>query len=522
MDLTYEQRLRYAEMFDYYNVIDEYIRKHKALSYMQLDYDLVHGLTLFMLKPDFSFEDLERRTDVILSAMPAVKRIFEQPFIHLKEQDVIMPVEAVRIVNNSTLTHIASHSELWANVKNNEIKPEKLLTRTYEDNYGIYENLVFCNVVDEILSFARANIRFLKELVYTNRTIEINLLERVNHLNYFLALGKLHIGYSKSFDTYYAVALRCLNKLQFILSSIVPRLKRPVYKNNKIRPASLKIRKTNILSMHKEYHRVYKLAKYFACQNVTPVKEITDKEITSLKKSYFFFCQALCIFAIGHFNFACDEKKAFDFARTMPSFAFKGWTIDFKVAAYGGIRTLAVDVCKDVKYRIVLIPSVEYDNREALQTVKNAVAADEYVICSPFEESESNAVFIDIASIESFRRLQQLVLRGMIYADKERAECPFCNNKLIKSSEKSTDESPVYECGACRTEIYETRCAATNKLYYYTKLAGLKPPVFDGESWLAKRNAEGAMYFRNITDIDDENEPVCPHCGTVCSKTTAR
>ena len=307
MDLTYEQRLRFAEMRENYKAIEEYGGKTKALSYVQFDYDVVHGLTLFMLKPDFDFEELERHIDAVLAALPAIKRIFEQPFIHLKEQNVIMPVEAVRIVNNATLTHIASHSELWGNVKNAEIKPDKLLTRTYEDNYGIYENLVFCNVVDEILSFARANIRFLKELVYTNKTVEINLLERVNHLNYFLALGKLHIGYSKSFDAYYAIALRCLNKLQFIVGGIVPRLKRPVYKNNRKRPASLKIRKTNILSMHKEYHRVYRLAKYFAKQSALPVGEITEKDVVKLQNDYYFFCRALYIFAVGHFNFCCDE-----------------------------------------------------------------------------------------------------------------------------------------------------------------------------------------------------------------------
>lgn len=111
MDLTCEQRLRLLEMIDDYKVIDEYRRKRKVLNYVQFDYDVVHGLTLFTLDPDFSFADLEARADVVLSALPAIKRIFEQPFIHLKEHDVIMPVEAVRIVNNATLTHIASHSE---------------------------------------------------------------------------------------------------------------------------------------------------------------------------------------------------------------------------------------------------------------------------------------------------------------------------------------------------------------------------------------------------------------------------
>ncbi len=343
MDLTYEQRARLSGLIDDYKNIGAYRRKSKLMNYVQFDYDIVHEAALFMIEPELSFDALEESTDVILKALPSVKRIFAQPFIHLKERDVILPVESVRIVNNNTLNHIASHSELWEDVKRGEIKPKKLLSRTYEDDYGIYENKVFCNVVDEILCFTRANIRFLKELIYANQTIEINLLERVNHLNYFLALGKLHIGYSKSFGSYYAVAGRCLNKLQFIENAIVPRLKRPVYKNNKLRSANLRLRKTNILSMHKEYHRVYKLAKYFACRNaLKPVKEFTEKDAADLEKNYFFFCQTLLIFAIGHFNFNCDSKKLFSLSRVNVEFEFKGWKLKLGALTPAGRQLYAL------------------------------------------------------------------------------------------------------------------------------------------------------------------------------------
>ncbi|MDE7107018.1 MAG: hypothetical protein K2O39_01710, partial [Clostridiales bacterium] len=315
MDLPYEQQLQLAKLVDDYKGIAAFRRAKRKLNYMQFDYSVVNDLTLFMIEPDFSFEALEQRIDVILGALPAIKRIFAQPFIHLKQRNVILPVESVRTVNNDTLNHIATHSELWADVKNGEIKPDKLLTITYEDNYGIYENLVFCKQVDNILSFARTNIRFLKEMIYTTQTIEFNLLERVNHLNYFLALGKIHIGYSQNYAEHYGTAVRCLNKLQFIVNTIVPRLKRPVYKNNKNRHSNVKIHKTNILSMHKEYHRIYKLALYFAHNSQEPTANITNKDLVELIKNYYYFCQALCIFAVGHFNFVCNVIRAFDMSK---------------------------------------------------------------------------------------------------------------------------------------------------------------------------------------------------------------
>ncbi|MDE7454826.1 MAG: hypothetical protein K2M64_03245, partial [Clostridia bacterium] len=251
MVLTKEKQAELRKMVNNYNTVGSFVSARKKLSYVQFDYSLSHSLTLFMIEPQFSFDVLENKIDEIVKTLPAIKRIFAQPSIHLKEQDVILPTESVRIINNKTIRHVSSHTELWSDIKDGEVVPQRLLTRTYEDNYGIYENLVFCQTIDDILSFARNCARFLQELVYTNQTIEINLLERVNHLSYFLALGKLHIGYSRNFESYYDVSLRCLNKLQFVTNSIVPRLKRPVYKNNRIRPERIKVRKTNILSMHK-------------------------------------------------------------------------------------------------------------------------------------------------------------------------------------------------------------------------------------------------------------------------------
>lgn len=507
----YDKQAEIGKLAENYSVITPFLTKYKRLSYMQLDYAIVHEIALFMIEPDFDFDKLESKIDTILNALPAIKRIFAQPFIHLKENNVILPVEAVRIIDNDTIQHISSHSELWTDIKKSQIKPSKLLTRTYEDNYGIYENLVFCKTVDDILAFSRNNLRFLKELIYTNKTIEINLLERLNHINYFLALGKLHTGYNRNFDSYYTISKRCLNKLQFLTNTIVPRLKRPVYKNNKVRPSQIKLRKTNILAMHKEYHQIYKLAKSFASSNDVS-KPVTTTDVKNLQKIYFFFCEMLCIFAIGHFNFECDENKQIDFARLTMAFAFKKWKLKLKKVKHGNTQLLTIDIKKEKVYKIALIPSLLDENESLLTSIKEAITADEYVVCSPFEENETD-LLVDIANIESFRRLQQLVLRGMIYADAKRDECPFCQNKLTLCEEKSTTGLEVYECSSCRTEIATGYCAETDKTFPYTRIANYSNTVADiDDDWLAQRKRESQMYFRNITALNDDMEIICPHC----------
>ena len=515
MDLTYEEQSELNKLIENYKTIGPFIKKYKRLSYVELDYLTVHELTLFTVEPDFSFDALEEELNVILNTMPAIKRIFAQPCIHLKEQNVILPTESVRIINNNTIQHIASHSELWSDVKKDEIKPTKLLTKTYEDNYGIYENLVFCNTVDDILSYARYNLRILKELIYTNQTIEINILERVNHLNFFLALGKLHTGYSRDFDSYYGVSTRCLNKLQFIVSSIIPRLKRPVYKNNKNRPSKIKLHKTNILSMHREYHQIYKLSKYLTAHNVSTVKEVKNSDIVNLNKDYFYFCELLSIFAVSHFNFGFAGKRPINFARLNMTFNFKGWKLTLKKCKCGKENFLTLCVEKEKKYTAALIPSLLKDNKKLIASVKKSAQPDELCVFTPFEEHDENSVLVSMTSIESFRRIQQIILRAMVYADKARKDCPFCNNKLEIDGERGTSARPVYRCASCRTEIHTGYCPTARRTFQFTKISGLTNNLFDDDDWLLERKKEAQMYFRNITKISGDMEIICPHCNKV-------
>ena len=421
----------------------------------------------------------------------------------------------MRIINNKTIQHISSHSELWTDVNQNEIKPAKLLTRTYDDNYGIYENLVFCKTVDEILAFARNRLGYLKELIYTHQTIEIDLLERVNHLNYFLALGKLHTGYSRNFDTYYVDSMRCLNKLQYITNTIVPRLKSPVYKNNKSRPKQLRLHKTNILSMHREYHRIYNLSKYFSLNNISCDRQITKSELDALQKNYFNFCLLLCIFSAGHFNFVCDEELPVNLSRPNLDFKFKDWQLNISKSKCGNTPIIRLKIKKDREYVVLLIPSALKDNTELLETIRQTTAAQEYVICTPHEETKDESTLVGMTSLESFRRIQQILLRAMVYADDKRTDCPFCNNKLSLIAEESTPERPVCRCLSCRTEIRLGYCPEMKAKFPFTKIANLSKPRQDGDLWFVNRRKEGQMYFRNITRLDDDMQIVCPLCGKV-------
>ncbi len=508
MELTLEEQLEYQKILDSYAFLLPFMESHKKMTYLQFDYALVNELTLFRIDPNFSFETLDQNISAIIKALPAIKNIFAKPFIHLKDESIIMPTEAVRLINNQTIQHISSHSELWTDLTEDGIKPERLLTRVYQDNYGIYENLVFCQTINQVLSYARSNIKILKDLIFTNQTIGINLLERVNHLSYFLALGKLHTGYSRNFDLYYNVATKNLNKLMFVTNCIVPRLKRPVYKANQKQKRFLKVRKTNILAMHKDYHQIFKLAKYFESHTMTKTTEFSLKDLELLQKEYTMYCIWMTMFSIGHFNFSCEEEKEITFSRFSMKFQFKEWEIQFKTKSVKKHTILLLNIKKDKEYQIVCIPSVLKNNDELMAQLKEEISAEEYHIFSPFEDIKTP---VRITDIESFRRIQQILLRGMIYADTKRKDCPFCQQKLeVQPNEDSSDI--IYVCRSCRTEIVDCECPTTKKTYTYTGISGFSSQMVNDEVWLKNRKVEAQLYFRNITDITEDLEVVCPHC----------
>lgn len=508
MEFTIEEQEEYNKLIDNYAFLLPFLQKYKKATFMQFDYALVHDLTLFRIDPSFSFENLDKDIAEILKVMPAIKNIFAKPFIHLKDQNVIIPTEAVRIINNATIQHISSHSELWTNLNEDGIKPSRLLTRIYEDDYGIYENLVFCQTIQQILSYTKYNIQLLKDLIFTNQTIEVNILERVNHLNYFLALGKLHTGYSRNFDLYYHRAENSLNKLMFILKTIQPRLKLPVFKNNKKNLKPVQVHKTNLLAMHKDYHQIFKISKYFENHKAIPQKELTKNDLGMLQKEYSMYCIWLLIFSITHFNFTCDENKEILFSRLNMTFELKNWSIHLKNKTLLHHSILLIEIKKDTAYHIVCVPTILKDFSDLEQSIKKEIKADEYHILSPFEE---NHLPIQVTDIESFRRLQQMILRGMIYADHKKEICPFCQKPLVKI-ESDVPSKQMYECLSCRTKIVDTVCPTTNQTYSYTEISGLIQPMIQKDSWLYKRKKEAQMYFRNITEITDDLKVICPHC----------
>lgn len=497
---------------DEYSDILTFSKEYNRLSYADFNNLTLSNVNLFVTPKDDHFREIEQTLDKIVRALPALKRIFSKPITRLTEVYNVLPVESVRVINNQSMSHVSRHSELWGDISNKELKPKKLMTLDKQEDYAIYENVAFARLINVILSFVRKNIRLLKDMMYANRDLRFNLLERTNHLNYFLAIGKLHLGYARAQDEYHLAYERCLEKLLFIDNTIRSKLHAPVYRHCHKNKNKLTLKKTNVFRLQKDYRQVYLLLKYFSEDKEEILNETYLGQAS--RDGYTAYCNMLSVFAIGHFNFEFTTRRRLNFLNLSTSATFKDWKLELEEFRSEGIRGLRYTFQKEKIYRTCLMfcPSGEH-KAVKVERFKNKCEADEYYFADPWEYGSKGFLYLSLFDVDSFRRIQQLLLRGMVYSDEKRDVCPFCGKPLSFIDGECT-------CMSCRTVIRESTCLETGEKYFETSIRGYKCKQKAEENtrrdkFLVDKYSEAQMFFRNITNIGLAGENICPKCGKI-------
>lgn len=490
-----ENRQTADALRDDYAPILDYARTHSGIPYANFDADVIRRVDLFALRENFDFDALETALDRISRALPSIRRIFDSPIIRLRDADEILPAETVRVINNRTLVHTSSHSELWADLTADGLKPRKLLTVASEDDYSIYENQVFVRVVNAIHGLAERSIRVLRQMVEGSRRLEFNLLDRSEHLEYYLALGKLHVGYVRDFEDTRRRAERLLARLTHVDRLIRAGMKRPVCQKCRALKGPLKLQRTNIFRHHKDYHRIYLLAAYFDELQIDELPRV----FPGSGEGYGVFCNLLTLFAAGHFGFEFPPDRKIDFFRPHVAARFRDWTLNLD----GEEEGLRITLSKERNYTLLLIPSVGRDDRNDRDGGdRNAGAripagiADECLLADPAQDGEGR-LYLSLFDLDSFRRIQRLLLKGMLYADSARTVCPFCGGELsAPDPAENTDQART--CAFCGTVYLTLRCPNRGREFPATR--ALSPDQ--------KRSR-----LLQITPTDGEGNPLCPFCG---------
>lgn len=245
-----------------YSAFSAYASRSPA-SYAEFDLAIQNEIDLFSRRRDIDLASIDRITDEIMSAMPSLKRIFASPILRLRDSEELLPTEAVKHIGSKTLSHISIHSELWENVRAEMPVPRKLMAIRCEDDHALYENIIFAHTVDAILRFTSMNLARLRDILYADRKLSLELLERESHPLYFLAMGKLGTSCIRDHDKYLLPLERCCERLSAIEHALRPRLSMPVYKNCRKQNMKLPLKRTNVFRSHKAYKRLYSLAKSY-------------------------------------------------------------------------------------------------------------------------------------------------------------------------------------------------------------------------------------------------------------------
>lgn len=491
------------ENFKDYNDIYVFCNENPSIKFGNFNKLIEKKIILFTTNTGFDFEKYGKYLELIDSRLPYIKQIFKKPIIHLKESSEVLPLESVVRINNSSLIHLGSHAEDIEDVDENGIKPSKLLTDIYSDDYSIYENVVFCNLVDEIIAFLHRNIRIFQEILYVHVYLKeksamiYDFYETINHYEFYIALGKLQSSYMRDIVRYIPITKKYLEVSEAILRTLTTRLKKPVYARNKKRNRHVKLRKTNILGKDKNYSKIYDL--YKKMSNEIEVNRQEEKHAEDFDIKYFYFVEFLLIFSITNFNFDTSDDKEIKFDDLNIDFSFKNWELKLS-ADINNKDEIIIECHKDVTYKI----SLKYILDEEEVKIKNP-DCDETIFITPNENLayKEHYLFISAKSIDSFRRFQQVIQKIMILSDRTFDICPFCGEELEKGKENGKE---VILCRSCRNVLH---IDPKGEKPTYTSILGFTPHVINkkdyslSNKWLYNRDVEGIYHFRNIIRCDD-------------------
>lgn len=490
-----------------YLQILNFSKEFNNITYEQYHNHLLTDLFLFNLPNDEYFTQIEKKLNYILKVLPSIKRILAKPIVYLKDKEEIVAVEAVKVINNKTLAHVSIHTELWGNITSEGVKPRKLMTIEKIENYAIYENIIITRVINAIFKFIKRTILLMKDIIYGCQDLHFNILDRTHHKQYFLAIGKLHIEYATAQENQYSLYLRCIEKLLFIEKQLRSKLNSPVYSICNKNKTKLKLKKTNVFRSHKDYKQVFEIAKWFESELNSDIKKDYDINYDITNEEYKSYINMLLIFSISHFNFEFDNKEKFDWFNLDNDCLYLDWKLNLKNVFFNDIRGIKLTFVKEKEYSICIIYNdVNEIDKKELALFKENNICDEYLNVSFADYGKKDLVYLSVYDVDSFRRVQQLLLRGMIYCDEKHNVCPFCGNELKYIDNK-------YNCEICSGQIYEETCLNTNEKYFVSTIKKYNHNLdTEKNKFLHDRFSEAQYHFRNITPITSEGKIICPKC----------
>lgn len=125
---------------------------------------LDHSLSPVMpekLKEQAELTELEKR---LISDIPFLFKIDASPRMSMRYDSELTSTSRVRRLASGAHVRLSSHSEDWIQRDFKGVSPKQLLAEVSEDEYGIYENVVYARLLDKLHVHLKQRVRALRTL----------------------------------------------------------------------------------------------------------------------------------------------------------------------------------------------------------------------------------------------------------------------------------------------------------------------------------------------------------------------
>jgi hypothetical protein len=134
-----------------------------------------------LINDESQLNDLERLLADVFAA-GHLHTISKRPRIDLRYDEMVTDVSRARRLTNKTYTHLASRSECWQRQTLQGIQPKRVLARFSEDEYAIYENVVYARLLDKLEHYLIGRLRRLDRLCQRlERSLAFSSSTDLNH-----------------------------------------------------------------------------------------------------------------------------------------------------------------------------------------------------------------------------------------------------------------------------------------------------------------------------------------------------
>ena len=99
--------------------------------------------------------------DKIEAAIPAIDLIVRNPSVAIEDVDEILPVELSKHITEKSIKHLAQHTNLILDIKDDEITPSKILNVFHEETALTYENKFVNTLISRLSAFVDKRLRAL-------------------------------------------------------------------------------------------------------------------------------------------------------------------------------------------------------------------------------------------------------------------------------------------------------------------------------------------------------------------------